>query len=143
MTPIIGASTGGAYSPLMDHRTPSADLAALLEEHRALEDRLSTLSGRADAGDVLAAGRTLLAFAGQESRALSALAALLEPAVIEELRAEHEEISHDLDLLGWIVTMTPDSPDATALAASLARRMHKHVSRDGRLLARAAGLSSR
>ena len=43
----------------MDHRTPSADLAALLEEHRALEDRLSTLSGRADAGDVLAAGRTI------------------------------------------------------------------------------------
>lgn len=95
------------------------------------------------ASDVLAAGQTLLSFARQEDKALAALSSLMEPAVINELRAEHEEISHDLELLGWILSTTPDSPDASALAESLARRMHTHVSRDGRLLARAVGLSGR
>ena len=93
--------------------------------------------------DVLAAGRTLLSFARQEDQALAALTSLMEPAVLHELRVEHREISHDLDLLGWLVRTTPESPDVPALAESLARRMHKHVSRDGRLLARAAGLKGR
>jgi hypothetical protein len=125
----------------MEHRTSPAVLTALLAEHRALEDRMRTLNGCP--ADVLAAGQRLLAFARQEDEALAALTTLMEPAVVNELRAEHEEISHDLDLLGWIVTTTPDSPDASALAESLARRMHTHVSRDGRLLARAVGLSAR
>jgi hypothetical protein len=125
----------------MEHQRRPAVLAELLEEHRCLEDRMSALQG--SVADVLAAGETLLTFARQEDEALAALATLMEPAVINELRAEHEEISHDLDLLGWIASTTPDSPDASALAESLARRMHKHVSRDGRLLARALGLSGR
>lgn len=102
---------------------------------------MSTLHG--SPVDVLAAGRTLLAFAQQEDEALAVLTSLMEPAVVNELHAEHEEISHDLDLLGWLVSTAPDSPDACALAESLARRMHKHVSRDGRLLARAVGLRTR
>lgn len=102
---------------------------------------MNSLQGSAT--DILEAGRTLLAFARKEDQALAALAALMEPAVIDELRAEHDEISHDLELLGWIVSTTPESPDAAALAESLARRMHQHVSRDGRLLARAVGLSAR
>lgn len=89
---------------------------------------------------VLAAGQTLLQFARQEDEALAAFGRLLEPAVINEMRAEHEEISQDLDLLAWLVSTTPDSPDASVLAESLARRMHRHVNRDGRLLARVAGL---
>ena len=95
------------------------------------------------AADVLEAGQRLLAFARHEDQAMAALAQLMEPSVLNDLRTEHEEISHDLELLGWIVSTSPESPDASALAESLARRMHKHVSRDGRLLARAAGLSSR
>jgi len=102
---------------------------------------MSALNGCAE--DVLEAGRTLLAFARHEDQAMAALTHLMEPAVLNELRTEHEEISHDLELLGWIVSTSPESPDASALAESLARRMHKHVSRDGRLLARAIGLSSR
>ena len=102
---------------------------------------MSALNGCAV--DVLDAGQTLLAFARHEDQAMAALAHLMEPAVVEELRIEHAEISHDLELLGWIVATSPESPDAAALAESLARRMHKHVSRDGRLLARAAGLTAR
>ena len=89
---------------------------------------------------VLAAGQTLLAFARQEDQAFSALNRLLEPAVLEEMRAEHEEISRDLELLDWLVTSSPESPDAAVLAESIARRMLQHVSRDGRLLARATGV---
>jgi hypothetical protein len=125
----------------MEDQRPPALLNELLEEHRSLEDRMSTLQG--SPVDVLAAGQTLLSFAQQEDEALAVLTSLMEPAVLNELRAEHEEIGHDLDLLGWIVSTTPDSPDASALAESLARRMHQHVSRDGRLLARAVGLRAR
>jgi hypothetical protein len=60
--------------------------------------------------------------------------------VLDEMRAEHEEISRDLELLDWLVCSTPDSPDAAVLAASIASRMLRHVSRDGRLLARATGV---
>jgi hypothetical protein len=122
---------------------PSAPgvLTGLLREHRTLEDCVRDLVPTP--ASVLAAGQTLLGFARQEDEALAALARLLEPAVIEEMRAEHEEISQDLDLLAWLVSSTPDSPDVAVLAESLARRMHRHVNRDGRLLARAAGLPPR
>jgi hypothetical protein len=113
----------------------------LLREHRSLEDCVRDLVPTP--ASVLAAGRTLLAFARQEDEAFAALARLLEPAVINEMRAEHEEISQDLDLLAWLVSTTPDSLDASVLAESLARRMHRHVNRDGRLLARVAGLRPR
>lgn len=102
---------------------------------------MSTL--QTSAVEVLQAGQTLLDFAHREDQALSALSGLMEPPVIDELRAEHDEIGRDLELLEWILSTTPDSPDASALAESLARRMHTHVSRDGRLLARALGLSAR
>lgn len=89
---------------------------------------------------VLAAGETLLAFARRENEAFAALTRLMDVAVVNEMQAEHEEIERDLELLEWIVATTPDSPDASVLAESIARRMLQHVSRDGRLLARAAGL---
>lgn len=124
----------------MEQQAPPPGLDALLRQHRSLEDRMRTLGGCV--ADVLEAGHALLAFAEQEDRAMAMLARLLEPAVIDELRVEHDEIAHDLELLAWIVATTPDSPDGSALAESLARRMHTHVSRDGRLFARALGLSS-
>ncbi|HVL69046.1 MAG TPA: hypothetical protein VM364_17445 [Vicinamibacterales bacterium] len=93
--------------------------------------------------EVLAAGQALLAFAQQESHAFSVLLRLLDPAVVHEMETEHQEFARDLELLEWLVTTTSESPDAAMLAESLARRMHQHVARDGRLLARAAVLVSR
>ena len=90
---------------------------------------------------VLAAGRTLLGFARREDEAFATLTRWLDPAVLQEMQAEHDEITSDLELLEWLEEAVPDSPDAGVLAESLARRMLQHVSRDGRLLARAAGLT--
>lgn len=119
--------------------SPSSLLAELLREHRALETLIAgTIACPAG---ILTAGRTLLQFAGREDDAFGVLARWLDPAVLAEMRAEHEEITDDLELLEWLVTATPDSPDATVLAESLAGRMLHHVRRDGRLLARAAALT--
>ena len=122
---------------------PSAPgvLPGLLRKHRSLEESMRDLLPTPDS--VLAAGQTLLGFAREEEEALAALGRLLEPAVINEMRAEHVEISQDLELLAWLVSTAADSADASVLAESLARRIHCHVNRDGRLLARAVGLRLR
>ena len=121
------------------HHSPSNLLAELLQEHSALETLIRETT--ASPARVLDAGRTLLGFARREDDAFATLARWLDPIVLEEMRAEHEEITSDLELLEWLAEATPDSPDASVLAESLARRMLQHVSRDGRLLARAARLT--
>jgi len=93
--------------------------------------------------DALVAGRALLAFADYEDEAFSGLAPLLDPAARQELVTEHQQIAEDLILLDWLLHTTPDSPDVAVLTASLLRRMRQHLDRDGRLLARAAGLLAR
>ena len=138
MTQVIGEVAERSYPARMEQGPPHAVLVDLLRDHRALEDRVRELHPTPEL--VLAAGQTLLAFARQEDQAFSALNRLLEPAVLDEMRAEHEEISRDLELLDWLVTSSPESPDAAVLAESIARRMLRHVNRDGRLLARAAGV---
>lgn len=70
------------------------------------------------------------------------LLSLLEPAVRDDLVIEHERLADDLPLLEWLMESAPGSPDVTALADSLTRRMREHVSRDGRLLEQAARLHS-
>lgn len=115
--------------------------AALLQEQRALEERIHNLGSHAE--DALVVGDALLAFADREDEAFSALAPLLDPAAQQELVAEHQQIAEDLTLLDWLVRTTPDSPDVAVLTASLLRRMRQHIERDGRLLARATGLSPR
>lgn len=139
MTWVIGEAPEASYPARMEQVPPHAVIVDLLREHRALENRVRELDPTPEL--VLAAGLTLLAFARQEDQAFSALNRLIEPAVLEEMRAEHEEISRDLELLDWLASSTPASPDATTLAESLARRMLRHVSRDGRLLARATGVT--
>lgn len=140
MTRVIGGCRRRAYPPAMEQRRSSSSvLADLLQEHRELEALIrDTIASPAR---VLAAGRTLLGFARREDEAFSTLTRWLDPAVLEEMRAEHDEITSDLELLAWLEETTPESPDAAVLAESLARRMLQHVSRDGRLLARAAGLT--
>jgi len=138
MTWVIGAAAERSYPARMEPVPPHAVLIDLLREHRALEERVRELHPTPER--VLAAGQRLLAFARQEDQAFSALNRLLEPAVLDEMRAEHEEISRDLELLDWLVTSSAESPDAEVLAESIARRMLRHVNRDGRLLARATGV---
>lgn len=123
---------------------PTSDqipLAALLQEQRALEQRINGLGPCAE--ETLVVGGALLAFAGREDEAFSTLAPLIDPAARQELAAEHRQIAEDLTLLDWLVRTTPASPDIAVLTASLVRRMREHIDRDGRLLARATGLGPR
>lgn len=112
----------------------------MLQEHRGLAAALdrSPLSP----ADVIALGRSLLAFAGTEGQSLAVLLSMLEPAVRDDLAAEHERLEDDLALLAWLIEAAPESADVADLAESLVRRMRDHVLRDGRLLERAARLSA-
>lgn len=118
-----------------------AKLAALLAEQRALEQRIHELGPCVE--ETLIVGQALLSFAEREGNAFSAVTPWLDPAVHQELAMEHQQIAEDLQLLDWLVRTTPDSPDVTVLTAALLRRMRQHIDRDGRLLARAAGMSRR
>ena len=130
----------GMLHRMQPSSSPST-LAALIEEQRALEDRIC----RSDLGpeDALAAGRALLEFAEREGDAFSVLSPLLDPVAHAELATEHRQIADDLELLEWLLTSSPDSPDVAVLSTAVGRRMQQHIARDGRLLARAAGLSGR
>lgn len=119
-------------------KPPSPVLATLLSEHRAVEGRIQDMEDSPH--EVLAAGQALLTFARQEDEAFAALASLMDRVVLDEMSAEHDEIASDLELLEWLAATTPASLDTIVLSESLARRMKRHVSRDGRLLARAAGM---
>jgi hypothetical protein len=136
MTLVIAADRRPSYAS--DMRAGDRSLiASLLDEQRALEARIQTLE---DPGETLAVGQALLRFAAREDDAFAALAPLLDPAAQAELAAEHRQIAEDMDLLDWLLRTTPASPDVAALSASLARRMHQHIYRDGRLLSRAVSL---
>ena len=139
MTLVIGRRAGPAYAHRMQPSSGQSTRAALLQEQRALEERIHNLGSCAE--DALVAGNALLAFAAREDEAFSPLAPLLDPAAQQELVTEHHQIAEDLTLLEWLVRTTPDSPDVAVLTTSLVRRMRQHIDRDGRLLARAAGLT--
>jgi hypothetical protein len=122
---------------MSQYRSPA--LAALLDSQRAIEERMR--NGEQSPAEVLDIGRQVLDFAAREDETLGAVLPLLDPAVRDELRAEHDQIDEDLQLLAWLLGNTPDSADVPALTASLARRMAMHLARDGRLLSRAARLT--
>lgn len=140
MTSVIRGSRRPAYPAAMPS-TGQSMLSTLQSEQRELEARLHDL--HESPGQTLSVGRALLAFAGREDEAFSALSSLLDPAVHADLHAEHQQIGEDLELLEWLLRTTPDSPDVAVLTTSLARRMRQHIDRDGRLLARASILNSR
>jgi hypothetical protein len=123
----------------MQPSSGQSTLAALLAEQRQLEERVHRLEPCAEAALML--GYSVLAFAAREDEAFSALATLLDPAARQELTAEHHQIAEDLELLEWLLSNGPDSADIAVLTTSLLRRAQQHIHRDGRLLARAAGLS--
>lgn len=137
MTLVIGGGARGSYPAFMSTIDPTT-LTSLIAEQSALDARIHGVD--ASPGQTLALGQALLAFGAREHEAF---AALLDTAVRQELQAEHQQIADDLELLEWLVRVSPDSPDVTILTASLARRMRQHIDRDGRLLARAAMLRSR
>jgi len=140
MTPVIPCARPLSYAPCMT-TTASRAIAELLELQRRLAERTREVSG--DAVAVLRTGRDVLAFAEREEAAFFPLLPLLDPAALAELGGEHRQLAEDLDLLESLVTTTPDSPDVAALAGALARRIHEHVARDGRLLAQAARMAIR
>ena len=118
-----------------------AALSSLIAEQSALDSRVSALE--ASPRQLLDVGAALLAFGAREHEAFASLTPLLDATVREELDAEHQQIAEDLELLEWLLRMSPESPDIAILTASLVRRMRQHSDRDSRLLARAASLQSR
>lgn len=138
MTLVIQGRSGCVYARRMQPSGGQSTLAALLQEQRALQERIQNLEWSAE--DALVVGDALLAFAARESEAFSGLALLLDPAAQQELLTDHQQIAEDLALLDWLVRTTPDSPDVAVLTTSLVQRMRQHIGRDGRLLARASGL---
>jgi hypothetical protein len=111
----------------------------LIALQRTLEARIAGTTGTAAA--ILELGQAVLDFASSEEEAFFPLLPLLDPAARAELAADHDELREDLQLLEWLVSASPDSPDIPPLTAALARRMHAHVTRDGRLLAQAFRLA--
>jgi hypothetical protein len=118
-----------------------AMLTSLIAEQVQLEDRINDL--RSSPSQTLVVGQALLEFAAREDDAFGALSSLLDPAVQVEMKAEHEQIAEDLELLDWLLQTTPESPDVAVLTLSLIRRMRQHIDRDGRLLTRAAAFQPR
>ncbi len=113
-----------------------AALAGLKQTQQRLEERAQALGTSPQ--EVLELGNGLLEFAEHEDEAFAALATLIDPEARAELAAEHQQLAADLDLLAWLLSTSPDSPDVDVLSAALARRMREHMERDGRLIARAA-----
>lgn len=120
----------------MSNSQRTTALATLIDSQRAME-ALVRQAGHSPQ-DVLEIGRQVLQFAEREEEAFRSLLPLMDNAVRTGLATEHEQFGEDLRLLEWLLAHTPDSPDVSALASSLARRMTDHLERDGRLLARAA-----
>ena len=116
-------------------------LASLIAAQSVLDLRIHALA--VSPQQTLAVGAALLAFGAREHEAFASLEPILDAAVRDELQAEHRQIAEDLELLDWLVRMSPDSPDVAMLTASLVRRMRQHSDRDGRLLARVAALHAR
>lgn len=139
MTPVIGGTRRRGYAGRMPPPAGHPSLAALLAEQQELEARLRSIAG--NPGEALDVGKALLAFAAREDSAFARLAALLDPVAQQALADEHRQVAEDLQLLGWLLRTSPDSPDVEVLTGSLLTRMREHVHRDGRLLARAVALS--
>jgi hypothetical protein len=121
--------------------SPHPDLTRLLELQAELEARVRAVDGSARA--VLDVGADVLRFAESEESAFFPILPLLDPAARAELGGEHDQLREDLELLDWLFSTTPDSPDVSTLAEAIARRMCDHIARDGRLLLQAARISAR
>jgi hypothetical protein len=116
------------------------EIQRLMRLQETLAERTSGLG--VSPAEVLEVGAAVLEFAEREESAFFPLLPLLDPAARAELGGEHEQLAEDLQLLEWLISTTPDSPDVGTLAEAIARRMRSHIARDGRLLAQAARLAA-
>lgn len=82
----------------------------------------------------LALGAAVLLHALLEPVLLAAQRHLLDPAVAEELAADHARLAADLDLLAELALGDPASPDLPPLAAALREHLVRHTERDERAL---------
>ena len=140
MTRVIRLAGARAYPAGMTS-APHVELQRLMDLQQILEERTSGLE--ASTSDVLEVGAAVLEFAEREEAAFFPLLPLLDPAALAELGGEHVQLRENLQLLEWLVSTTPDSPDVGTLAEAIVRRMRGHIARDGRLLAQAARMASR
>jgi hypothetical protein len=139
MTRVMARRTAEAYAGVMDAPT-FADLERLVDLERSVSRRLDDAGENPEA--VVAAGNDVIGFAALEERLFFPILPLLDPLAQAELAREHEQLEDDLQLLGNLMTATPESPDVAALASAVARRLRAHIARDGRLLAQGLRLAA-
>jgi hypothetical protein len=139
MTQVIGTAPRPAYPATMTSALHD-ELTRLMELQRDLEEHISSLAVLPV--DVLKIGTAVLAFAEREEAAFFPLLRLLDPAARAELGGDHQQLADDLQLLEWLVSTTPDSPDVATMADAIVRRMRGHIARDGRLLAQARRIAA-
>ena len=114
--------------------SPHPDLLLrVAREHRRLE-RLAATVRETEPDVVLQLGAAVVLHGLVEELYLFALHRLLDPAVREELRADHDRIEETLSLLEELLADPDPGDDLPVLTAALARRLREHVERDGRLL---------
>lgn len=139
MTRVIRIAGRQAYPADMTSAS-FADIQRLMRLQEILAERTSGLG--VSAAEVLEVGAAVLEFAEREESAFFPLLPLLDPAARAELGGEHVQLAEDLQLLEWLISTTPDSPDVATLTEAIARRMRSHIARDGRLLAQAARMAA-
>lgn len=139
MTLVIRIAGRRAYPAGMTSASP-AEIQRLMRLQEMLAERTSGLG--VSPAEVLEVGAAVLEFAEREESAFFPLLPLLDPAARAELGGEHVQLAEDLQLLEWLISTTPDSPDVATLAEAIARRMRSHIARDGRLLAQAARMAA-
>lgn len=138
MTLVIRIAGRRAYPAGMT--ASPAEIQRLMRLQEILAERTSGLG--VSPAEVLEVGAAVLEFAEREESAFFPLLPLLDPAARAELGGEHVQLAEDLQLLEWLISTTPDSPDVATLAEAIARRMRSHIARDGRLLAQAARMAA-
>jgi uncharacterized protein (DUF2236 family) len=101
--------------------------------HRGLVERAQAADGTCVAA-VLNLGAATLLHAELETLFLRARSRFLDPAVVEELAADHDRLAQGLGLLEQLWRDDPASPDLVPLAAAVHQHLRGHVERDERAL---------
>ncbi len=113
-------------------------LARIAGAHHRLAERAGALDA-ASPPAVLDLGAAVLFHGELERQWLFARHPLLDPAVIEQLTAEHDQLALDLETFDSLWHADPESHDVPALSGSLLSRLRDHIARDERVLYQVPG----
>lgn len=110
-----------------------ARMREIREAHRRLEGRAAQTQPD-DYRAVQSLGETVLEHGAEEVARLAPIWRWVDPAVQEELAAEHASLQEDLQFLAELQQTAPGSEDLRLVAAGLLERLLRHIRRDERTL---------